>query len=146
MQLRELKLYGLRPAELLVFDTIALASVQRTFRMVRYLDPGTLDLQPTDDSNGTISRRRVADTTGLSRATVGRILERLIKRGMVVEVGRGHLQVPVGVVMQGEFECDLEEMFAPVILMMDQFIRLGIVRSRTLETDALQRAASGTAR
>jgi hypothetical protein len=143
MQLKELNLYRLRPAELLVFDTIALASVQKTFRTVRHFDSETADLQPTDNNNGTISRRRVADTTGLPRATVGRILDRLIARGMVVEVARGRLQVPVGVVLQGEFACDLEEMFAPIIVMMDQFVRLGIVRSRPLESDVTRSAAAG---
>jgi DNA-binding MarR family transcriptional regulator len=135
MQLKELRLYGLRPAELLVFDTIALASVQKTFRTVRHLGANTSDLQPTDEGNGTISRRRVAETTGLPRATVGRILDRLKARGMVSEVGRGRLQVPVGVVMQGEFACDLEDMFAPIILMMDQFVRLGIVQVRDRRRD-----------
>ncbi|MBL0924926.1 MAG: helix-turn-helix domain-containing protein [Sphingomonadaceae bacterium] len=140
MQLKELNLYKLRPSELLVFDTIALASVQRTFRTVRRLGPDTTDLKLTDAANGTISRRRIADTTGLPRATVGRILDRLMARGMVVEVARGRLQVPVGVVLQGQFACDLEEMFAPIILMMDQFVRLGIVRSRVLQSDEIQRA------
>lgn len=52
-------------------------------------------------------------------------------RGMMVEVGRGQLQVPVGVVLQGQYACDLEEIFTPIIQMMDQFVRLGIVRGKS---------------
>lgn len=135
MQLKEMKLYGLRPAELLVFDTIALASVQRGVRNLRKFDPSIADLRPTNESNGTISRRRVAETTGIPRANVGRILTRLMDRGMVIEVGRGQLQVPIGIVLQGAYACDLEEVFTPIIQMMDQFVRLGIVRGKSKGND-----------
>jgi hypothetical protein len=128
MQLNQLRAYRLRPVELLIFDIVALASVQRNFRELRHLDAATVDLRPTDESNGTISRRRVSDITGLPRATVARIVLRLIGRGMVHEVGRGHLQVPVGVVLQGQHSFDLSEMFTPLVLLMEQFARLGIVR------------------
>ena len=131
MQLNELRAYRLRPAELLVFDIVALASVQRNFRNLRSLDATTADLCPTNESNGTISRRRVADITGLPRATVARILDRLMDRGMVHELRRGHLQVPVGVVLQGQHSFDLTEMFTPVVLLMDQLVRLGVVKQNT---------------
>jgi DNA-binding IclR family transcriptional regulator len=123
-----LRAYRLRPAELLVFDIVALASVQRNFRDLRQLDAVTADLCPTNEGNGAISRRRVADITGLSRSTVARILDRLIDRGMVHERRRGHLQVPVGVVLQGQHSFDLAEMFTPVALLTDQLVRLGVVR------------------
>lgn len=130
MQLNEMKYYQLRPAELLVFDIVALASVQRTFRNVRKLEETTPDIRPTNASNGTISRLRVADITGLPRATVARILQRLMERGMVHEVARGRLQVPTGIVLQGRGPCDLDDMFAPIALLFDQYLRLGIIRAR----------------
>ena len=130
MQLNEMKYYRLRPAELLVFDIVALASVQRTFRKVRKLEETTSDIRPTNASNGSISRRRIADITGLPRATVARILQRLMARNMVHEIARGQLQVPTGIVLQGREPCDLDEMFAPIALLFDQYLRLGIIRPR----------------
>jgi hypothetical protein len=145
MQIKEMELYKLRPAEMLVFDLVALSSVQRNFRTVRDLDDHTDDLHPSNEANGRISRRRIADATGLPRATVGRILERLMKRGMIVEVARGELQVPVGVALQGPYACDLDELIHPVVVMMDQLFRLGIVRARSHGSSvADNRVESGT--
>jgi hypothetical protein len=128
MQLNQMRLYRLRPLDLIVFHLVAVASVQRSIRDVRKLDRHTVDIHPTDVLNGTISRRRIAESTGIARATVSRSLGRLIQRGMVVERGRGRLQVPVGIALQGEFTIDPNELYAPVLTLIGQFMRLGIVR------------------
>ena len=128
MELSQLRLYGLRPVDLLIFNVVALASVQKTVRDVRALDLATHDISPDDFLNGTISRRRIADVTGVPRTTVARALVRLIAREMVVERGRGQLQVPVGVALQGRFNANIEQLYAPVIQLFDQLMRMGVVR------------------
>jgi biotin operon repressor len=128
VQVRQLRLYGLGPLDLLVFNIVAVASVQRTIRNVRKMDHSTADISPTNELNGTISRRRIADSTGISRGTVARSLARLMKKGLVVERSRGRLQVPTGIILRGQYACDPDELYAPVLGMMEQFLRLGVVR------------------
>lgn len=127
MQIDQLRLYKLKPLDLLVFNLVALASVQRPIRAVAGNGVGG-DLQPSNESNGTISRRRVAESLGLARTSVGRALDRLMSRGMVVERSRGRLQVPVGIVLQGPYASDPAELYSPVMTMVDQFLTLGVLR------------------
>jgi predicted transcriptional regulator len=131
MELKLLRLYGLRPLELLVFHVVALATVQKTMRDVRHPDTKIFDVIPHDVNNGTISRRRIADVTELPRTTVARVLDKLKDRGMVIERARGRLQVPVGVALQGRFEAPVDEIFAPILTLFGQFYRLGIVDIRS---------------
>ncbi len=103
------------------------------------------DIVPTNDRNGTISRRRIADATGIARATVSRSLRRLIDRGMVVERGRGKLQVPVGIVLQGDFAIDPTTLYAPIACLFEQFLRLGVVRVALPDANALSEIISTSA-
>jgi DNA-binding transcriptional ArsR family regulator len=129
IHLRSMEIFRLRPAELLVFQIVAAANIQRPVRAEGHLGRDTTDIVPGDETNGTISRRRIAETTGLPRETVRRLLERLKARGLVVERGRGKMQVPVGIIMQGEYSCDPMEMFGPVLAMFDQLTALGVLKS-----------------
>lgn len=130
MQIKQIGLYKLGPVDLMIFNVIALASVQKSVRSIRHFDAATDDIAPTNEANGTISRRRIADVTGLPRSNVARALKRLMDRDMVVERSRGHVQVPVGLVLQDQFACDFKELYAPVVTMMEQFMKLDIVRQR----------------
>lgn len=127
MQLRQMRLYDLTPIELLVFNVIALSNVQRSIRHVRHLDRATADIEPSNEINGTISRRRIADTTELPRSTVARVVQRLVDRKFVVERARGRLQIPVGLVLQGRYAIDAEELYRPIVQLIEQYLRLGIV-------------------
>jgi hypothetical protein len=142
MQVRQLRLYAMRPLDLLIFNMVALACVQRSIRSVRMLDLNTDDINPTNELNGTTSRRRIAESSGLPRSTVARALSRLMSKGMVVERSRGRLQVPVGIVLQGPFSCEAEDLYAPVISMMEQWMRLGVVREAHDRTSRIEAVAT----
>lgn len=128
MQLKQMKLYGLKPADLLVFNLVALASVQRSARSVQVGDQFSDDFNPSNEGNGAISRRRIAECTGLARTSVSRSLSRLMQRGLVMESGRGRLQVPVGIIMRGEYEIDANDLYGPIVGLFQQLLRLGVVR------------------
>jgi hypothetical protein len=127
-QLMQMKLYKLKPVDLLVFNLTAIASVQRSARSLRQIDSSSGDFNPSDEGNGTISRRRIAECSGLARTSVSRSLSRLIARGMIVEIGRGRLQVPVGIIMRGDYEIDPNDLYGPVAGLFEQLLRLGVMR------------------
>lgn len=127
-QLMQMKLYDLKPVDLLVFNLVAVASVQRSARSIRQVDDSSQDFSPSDEGNGAISRRRIAECSGLARTSVSRSLSRLIERGMVIERGRGRLQVPVGIIMRGNYEIDPNDLYGPVAGLFEQLLRLGVMR------------------
>lgn len=127
-QLMQMKLYDLKPVDLLVFNLVAVASVQRSARSIWQVDASSCDFNPSDDGNGAISRRRIAECSGLARTSVSRSLSRLMTRGMVIEYGRGRLQVPVGIIMNGNYEIDPNDLYGPVVGLFEQLLRLGVVR------------------
>lgn len=73
---------------------IAVSAIQRYARAPDEAHVGA-DPLPTGVI-GTISRRRLADTSGLPRETVARHVRTLIERGIVIELGRGQLTIPPG--------------------------------------------------
>jgi hypothetical protein len=85
---------GLRPDACQVYLLIAVSAVQRYARAPDGAYVG-IDPIPLSES-GTISRRRIADASGLPRETVARHVRNLIGRGLVIEVGRGRLTTPPG--------------------------------------------------
>lgn len=127
LQSLQLKLYNLGPLDLMIFNVVAVASLQKTIRGVGRFNELTTDVVPTNESNGTISRRRISEATGIARATVARSLQRLTALSLVVERGRGQLQVPVGIVLKGKFARHPADLYAPVLNLFEQFIRLGLV-------------------
>ena len=85
---------GLRPDACQVYLLIAVSAVQRHARAP---DGAYVGIDPIPLSqSGTISRRRIADASGLPRETVARHVRNLIGRGLVIEVGRGRLTTPPG--------------------------------------------------
>jgi hypothetical protein len=122
--------WGLRPAELQIFLIIGTASLQRFVR----LKPPPLEHSgdtplPTPFRSG-ISRRQIAELTGLSRESIRRTVLRLMERGLVVEPARGLLVHPQGMMQWGSGIFSPEEMLQPYIAMFDQLIRVGVVRVR----------------
>jgi biotin operon repressor len=85
---------GLRPDACQIYMLVAVAAVQRYARApdAAHVGAGPLPTAMT----GTISRRRLADASGLPRETVARHVRNLIERGLVVEHGRGQLASPPG--------------------------------------------------
>lgn len=82
---------GLDAASILILATINNASVQRLIR-----HPGEVDIHSTKDGSGldsshfhSISRRAVADATGLNRELVRRKINKLIEAGIVQEDEHG---------------------------------------------------------
>lgn len=140
-QLMQMKLYDLKPVDLLVFNLVAVASVQRSARSIRQVDASSRDFSPSDEGNGAISRRRIAECSGLARTSVARSLSRLMARCMVVELGRGRLQVPVGIIMNGNYEIDPNDLYGPVVGLFEQLLRLGVVRF-TEQSAGFDRAAA----
>jgi len=84
----------LRPDACQIYMLIAVSAVQRYARAPDEAHVGAGPL-PTKEI-GTISRRRLADASGLPRETVARHVRNLIERGLVVEHGRGQLATPPG--------------------------------------------------
>jgi DNA-binding transcriptional ArsR family regulator len=89
--------FSLRAEEAQVFLLIVLATVQR---FVRQAQPGDalLDNRPLPDAvKGGISRRRLADVSGIPFETVRRHVQSLQGRGLVTERRRGQLATTGGV-------------------------------------------------
>ena len=83
------------PASILILLTIRVASIQRTLRK-----PGESEIDQGDDAIAPhhfqpISRRAVAEATGLPRESVRRKINEMIKKGLILEEGAGVLTMNV---------------------------------------------------
>ncbi len=86
---------------------------------------------PLPDTFGSgISRRQIAELTGLSREAIRRTVLRLMERGLVVEVARGQLVHPRGMMLKGSAIFSPEEMVRPFVAMVEQLIQMGVVEVR----------------
>jgi hypothetical protein len=85
---------GLRPDACQVYMLIAVSAVQRYARAPDHAHVGADPLPAR--AIGTISRRRLADASGLPRETVARHARNLIEGSLVVEHRRGQLSIPPG--------------------------------------------------
>ena len=117
---------GLRPDACHVYMMIAVAAVQR---FARAPDGAHVGMDPLPESKlGTISRRRIADASGLPRETVARHVRNLIERGVVVEVGRGRLTIPPGLLRELEPTGLPERMLRRVAALSNALIRLEVLQ------------------
>jgi biotin operon repressor len=122
---------SLRPDACQIYLLIAVASVQRYARAPGDGRHGGPDpLPPT--LSGTISRRRLADASGLPRETVARHVRELLARGLVVERGHGKLATPPGLLQAVTPTGVLERMALEVMTLANRLMRLGVLR---LDTD-----------
>lgn len=78
-----------------IYMIIAISGSQRYTRTAL---PGAFDGDAPlpQEMIGSVSRRRIADITGIPRETVARHVRALIERGFVVETGVGKLITPPG--------------------------------------------------
>lgn len=128
VQMRGMDVFGLKPSEYLVFRIIASANVQRHMRGHRHLGPATMDVVPTNEGNVSISRRRIADASGLPRETVRRIVTKLLARGIVEKDEADGLYVPVGLFRSNEYRYEASDLLGPVLKVVDQLARLGVLK------------------
>jgi biotin operon repressor len=84
----------MRPAKLMIYLAIVLSTVQKQMRDPA---PEKLGIKSFEDADcGMISRRAIAESTGIPRENVRRIVKELIDEGRVVEASRGYLRQPAG--------------------------------------------------
>lgn len=119
--------YGLKPSEVQILLLIGLAGVQRLMRQRPVpADVAGIEAVPAEQLSG-ISRRKLAELTGLSREAVRRIADRLMEKGLVLERGRGMLAQTPGVLAHLSKLYSYREMLAPFLTMFEQLERLGVV-------------------
>lgn len=120
--------WDMKPAELQVFMIIGAAGLQRFVRLRPLpLEHSSDDPLPATFLSG-ISRRQIAELTGLSRESVRRTVLRLMERGLVVEPTRGLLAHRPGMLQAGSAVFHPEEMVRRYVSMVEQLIRMGVVR------------------
>jgi biotin operon repressor len=119
--------WDMRPAELQIFMMIGLASIQRYVRMTP-IPEAYRDIEPLPDAfKSGISRRQLAELTGLSREGVRRAVLKLMARGVVIESQRGQLVHAEGLMKAGNARYSVEQMLQPFLAMTEQLLRLGII-------------------
>jgi hypothetical protein len=120
--------WNLKPAELQVFMIIGVAGLQRFVRMRPLPLEHSGDAPLPADLRSGISRRQIAELTGLSRESVRRTVLKLMERQLVVEPVKGLLVHPPGMMRKGSAIFSPDEMLRPYISMVDQLVRMGIVK------------------
>ena len=117
---------NLRPDALQIYILIGISSIQA---FARAPQPAHLDGEPLPvHLTGSISRRRLADVSGLPRETVARHVRHLIDRGLVIERGRGCLAVPPGVLKNVAPTGVLERMAGKTASLANALVRLGVLK------------------
>lgn len=118
---------GLRPDACQIYLMIAVSAVQRYARAPdgTHVGPHPLPREAT----GAISRRRVADATGLPRETVARHVRHLMASGLVIEVGRGQLTTPPGVLRNAGESGLPERMARRSAALANALLRLQVLKS-----------------
>lgn len=120
--------HGMKPAEMQIYMLIGLALVQRALRK-RPMDANAKGMEPltADDLSG-ISRRKLADLTGLSREAIRRAVLRLMERSLVMEKERGALVHVPGSLQQLDEDLPVERFLQPYITMMNELDRAGVIK------------------
>jgi biotin operon repressor len=117
---------SLRPDACHLYLLIAVATVQRYARAPGDdTHSGAEPLPPT--LAGTISRRRLADASGLPRETVARHVRELMARGLVVEHGHGKLATPPGLLRTVMPTGVLDRMAGETMALANRLLRLGVL-------------------
>jgi biotin operon repressor len=84
----------MRPAKLMIYLAVVLSTVQKQMRDPTAEQLGTQSFEDADC--GMISRRAIAESTGIPRENVRRIVKELIDEGRIIEASRGYLRQPAG--------------------------------------------------
>jgi hypothetical protein len=123
--------FGMRAEEFQVFILVAVSSVQRYVRGATAGDP-FLDRTPIPfESNGFISRRRIAETLGIPLETVRRHIVRLIALGLVGERERGRLSTTGGTLDRGSKGGLTQQLLQQHLAVTNSLARLGVYTAST---------------
>jgi biotin operon repressor len=118
------------PAKVLVYVTIAVAAVQKLMRGQR-LPEDLRDASPLGlEHTGYISRRAISSSTGLSRQTVRRLVDELLKDGLLISGPRGAVAAQPGLLGQQGIQACIQLMLAEVTKIAEQLIDLGVLEIR----------------
>jgi len=119
-------LFGLRAEEHQVFLLIAVATVQRHVRGAT-ADSTKVDRTPLGrEESGAISRRRIAETLGIPLETVRRHVQKLLARGLVIEVGRGQIATPGGTLVRASTADATLTLARKQLALTNTLLRLGV--------------------
>ncbi|TZG24922.1 helix-turn-helix domain-containing protein [Sphingomonas montanisoli] len=117
--------HGFDPSEYLVFSVVSCANMQRAFRQLAHSDFHSDDLAPARGRDVPISRRRIAEATGLPRETVRRIVQKLILRGYLIESDGRQILVPQDI---AEGDQDPRDVMAPILRMVQTLMATGVIQ------------------
>jgi hypothetical protein len=117
---------GMRPAKLVVYLVIVLATVQKYLR------------SPTSDNRGIdpmieadcaqISRRAIAESTGIPRENVRRIVRELLEEGRIVEAPGGFVRQPPGFMLDPAIGSGVLKMLSGLTKTMQTLVDSKVVR------------------
>jgi len=126
----------LRPEICQVYMIVAISGSQR---YTRTAPPGAFDGDAPLPSEmiGSVSRRRIADISGIPRETVARHVRTLIERGLVVEVGVGKLITPPGLLRDIGPTGLPDRLFSEFAQTAQKLVRLGALKLETPGDDAV---------
>ena len=116
--------------ELTIFLTVNVAGIQRLVRLPEIPEPYRGYEALPEPLVGTISRRAIAEATGLPRETVRRTVNALIRRGHLIAAGRHAVTTARGTVRHERTEHVPAMLAAEVQRMLDELARLGVLGAR----------------
>lgn len=119
--------FGLPPAKLLVFLTVATASVQRHVRRTDISQSVRGCGEMRDEDIGMISGRAVAEATGMPRETVRRMLVEMVEEGLLERRPQGRVSIKVGVGAPG-MPAVLRKLVDEQIRVLERLRQLGVLQ------------------
>ncbi|WP_374143037.1 hypothetical protein [Sphingomonas sp.] len=115
------------PSELLIYLTVCVANVQKLMRERTIPDQFTATSILPREWVVPISRNAIASATGLPRETVRRQVEKMIKRGLLIEDCRGGVTPPAGVIDLLGLGPMLAPLLAEFTKTAEQLARIGVI-------------------
>lgn len=119
--------FAMPPAKLLLYMTIMMAAVQRVMRGDELPDD-LRDATPLPDEYVRyISRRALAEATGLSRETVRRMVAEMLDEGLLTEGPRGGLAAKSGLLAQTRVQQGLSALITEFGSITERLLKLGVL-------------------
>jgi biotin operon repressor len=116
----------MRPAKLMIYLAIVLSTVQK---QMRDPTPEQLGTQSFEDADcGMISRRAIAESTGIPRENVRRIVKELIDEGRIMEASRGYLRQPSGFMLSPGIVESTNNLLSGLVKTMQILIDMNVVK------------------
>lgn len=117
------------PIALLVYLTVAVATIQRLVRGGGLSDELRAGAPLPKALQGGISRRAIADATGLPRETVRRHVAQLVAEGRLCEQRRGLVSVPPTFLEDVDAAPGLADLAGIAARLSENLLRLGVLRA-----------------